>query len=53
MTTTGLPNNIIHPTRARASGFSKVNVGQVMMGVGQAEESIETAQSWQSAKTKW
>jgi hypothetical protein len=32
--TKGSPNNIIHPTRARNTGFGKENFGRVMMSVG-------------------
>jgi hypothetical protein len=31
--TKGSPNNIIHPTRARNTGFGKENFGRVMMSV--------------------
>ena len=32
--TQGSPNNIIHPTRARNTGFGKENFGRVMMSFG-------------------
>jgi hypothetical protein len=32
--TKGSPNIIIHPTRARNTGFGKENFGRVMMSVG-------------------
>jgi hypothetical protein len=36
--TKGSPNNIIHPTRARNTGFGKENFGRVMMSVGWTDD---------------
>jgi hypothetical protein len=32
--TKGSPNNIIHPTRAKNTGFGKENFGRLMISVG-------------------
>jgi hypothetical protein len=39
--TKGSPNNIIHPTRARNTGFGKENFGRVMMSVDVAKPSVQ------------